>query len=680
MAGRKRRASTSSVESVDETQIRWRQEHSVVRSVLKGVPSDDWPIFELRDAVVLNKDGETLENALHVGIRGPFIVRGNLIIDDPSQRSHLVMRVRASTPLEIRKCVTFSIGESPDGSPLIWLSGNGGWYEINPSPAYRPIYQKMCEATTLFYNLVDIYSSRRAPKKPKKSRSGWMDELSGIFLQYAARIGDGSTFDEVVERCNEHAGFFISQFAQQETVLDWQPTAFYKWLTTEHADLVRQMEDVNKNPLTHSPIPSAQDLNPTQTERTTTPSMKSASVETIRRPPDVVPKKQSRGSSSIAPAAAKTSTPEVKPSVTPRSVKESPKEDAQPLDLAAVDDAAVADDSPFASVFRAVEDAYDALIVTKKGVKTLSVLNKLYFTYRFPNYKDGTSGCHKIPVREVLQYYSTALLQNLDKSKYEELEFWPYLEQLSQTAFHPLAYKLSDFPVRLVPRKQMVRKPKIDELAPDAGSSVRMEEDAGTDSSPAPRGKTLKRPGRKPGKKSSLRPVIPPKKRPRSQFESESESEASGLKNSHYFSDGDHVMDDAPEVETPQDEGTPVNGQPAAPGEEPIKILIRAEKIPSTVPHGPDDAWTCDREGCDYIVRGGDDDECQARIREHFHDHEQQIERVSLAVTESRGHLPINHLLEKIKRMGEKAQSHQHQQQTVNGMVLPQPIKRKLIV
>lgn len=159
------------------------------------------------------------------------------------------MRVRTSTPLEIRKCVAFSIGESPDGSPLIWLSGNGGWYEINPSPVYRPIYKRMCEATTLYYNLVDIYNSRRAPKKPKKTRAGWMDELSEIFLQYAARVGDGSTFDEVIERCNDHAGFFISQFAQQETLLDWQPTAFYKWLTTEHAVSIVPPGDVQSSQL-----------------------------------------------------------------------------------------------------------------------------------------------------------------------------------------------------------------------------------------------------------------------------------------------------------------------------------------------------------------------------------------------------------------------------------------------
>lgn len=402
------------------------------------------------------------------------------------------------------------------------------------------------------------------------------------------------------------------------------------------------MESVNKNPLKHFSIPSAEDLGPKPRERTATPVVKSGSVEAIGCPSDVLPKSEPREkSSSVAPAAAEISTPEVKPSVVPQSVKfESPTDVTQPPDLAAVDGATVADGSPFASVLKAVEDAYDALISTKNGVKPNSLLNKIYFTYRFPVYKDGTSGCHKVPVREIVQYNAAALLQSLDKSKYGAHEFWSYLQELSEAEFCPISYKLSDFPITLVPRKSMPRQPMSDVLQPPAGPSVKNEDD---DSSPVPRGKTLKPPGHKPGKKSSLRPVVPPKKRPHSEFESESESEASGFKNSHYFSDGDDVMEDAPEVETPRDGEAITNSQPATPGEEPIKILIRAEKIPSTVPQGPDDAWTCDQDGCNYIVRGGDDDECQARIREHFHDHEQEIERVSLAVTESRGHLPIKY-------------------------------------
>jgi len=142
------------------------------------------------------------------------------------------MRVRSSTPIEIRQCITYSIGESPDGSPIIWVSGKGGWYEINPAPRYREIHRKMCEATTLYYTLQDIYSEE-PPKKTKKSKQpALMDELSGVFFKYALNVGDGSTLEEVIERCHEHAGFFICKF-QQDT-FDWSATAFHRWLTAEH--------------------------------------------------------------------------------------------------------------------------------------------------------------------------------------------------------------------------------------------------------------------------------------------------------------------------------------------------------------------------------------------------------------------------------------------------------------
>lgn len=91
MSGRNRRPSTSSVESADTSRISWKQESSVVKSVPKTLSSDDWPIFELRDAVVLNKDGKSFENALDVVTKGPFIVRGYLAIDDPSEKIHCML-------------------------------------------------------------------------------------------------------------------------------------------------------------------------------------------------------------------------------------------------------------------------------------------------------------------------------------------------------------------------------------------------------------------------------------------------------------------------------------------------------------------------------------------------------------------------------------------------------------
>lgn len=86
MTGRSRRTSTSSLESVDHNQTLWRQESSVLKTVPKDLPEDDWPVFELKDAVVLSKDGQRLENLLDVGSRGPFTIRGTVIVDEPKQR------------------------------------------------------------------------------------------------------------------------------------------------------------------------------------------------------------------------------------------------------------------------------------------------------------------------------------------------------------------------------------------------------------------------------------------------------------------------------------------------------------------------------------------------------------------------------------------------------------------
>lgn len=77
----------------------------------------------------------------------------------------------------------YSIGESEDGRPLIWVSGQGGWYEIDPCRAYKPMYNKMCEATTMYYTLLDIYTEN-PPKKHKKGKTPTiMEELGPIFLK-----------------------------------------------------------------------------------------------------------------------------------------------------------------------------------------------------------------------------------------------------------------------------------------------------------------------------------------------------------------------------------------------------------------------------------------------------------------------------------------------------------------
>lgn len=351
----------------------------------------------------------------------------------------------------------------------------------------------------------------------------------------------------------------------------------------------------------------------------------------------------SRAASTRIHSATAPAAPKISPSPVSPPDKQSPKYPTQP-------DTAARDDSPLSSVLDAMEAAYGALKDSKRGLTTTSVLNHIYFAYSFPQYRDGTTGSFKIPVQEVLHYNAAALLQSLDPSKYQGHEIYAFLERLAKTELTLVAYKPSDFPVRLAHRKRVQRQSKKDLLPPPAPAGrtatahdQRNYDDAASDGTPpAGRGKSLKHEGRRTGKKSFLRPVVTNRKRPHSQLECDSDADAPepDPSGSHYFDD---AMEDAPDAETPRDGHSSDSDQPSSRHETPIKIVIRAEKMPSATPQGPDDTWACEHEGCGYVVRGGDDDECQARIRAHFDDHEQQLERVSLAVTESRGHLTIKY-------------------------------------
>ncbi|KHN95806.1 uncharacterized protein MAM_06418 [Metarhizium album ARSEF 1941] len=674
MPGRRRRASTSSVETVDTSQIRWRQESSVVRSVPKAIPPDDWPVFELQDAIVLNKDGDKIENALHVGHEGPFIVRGFLIIDDPTQRSHLIMKVRGATPLEIRRCASYSIGESPDGRPLIWVSGQGGWYEIDPSPAYKPMYNNMCEATTMYYNMVDIYAED-PPKRSKKSKNNSvMDELAQVFhkvpppliprpawarrrtdrTQYAARIGDGATLEDVFERANKHSAFFLDQFSHSNGLdYNWKSTAFYKYITTEHA--VSQPSPLfgpRRQRNTNSPrLPVDQDLGNRirdAMERLRLQSFASDAGHSSRENP----RSRSAKSSSVEVTDRKALQPSQRPrpASTSTSTSTAPKPAAEnavpamPLYVRSDQDAAA--DLPLHSVLSALEDIYRGIGSSKKGMTYLTTLSKLYFNCTFPTYKDSRIGSYKQPADDVLHYYARALVETLDP-KYHAHQMYSKLEELATTPFRPLAYRPTEFPIVLAPRKSMPRRVASSQPPSTPNASPQGRASSATQT-PRPQGK---RPARTPGK-SALRPVSRAPKRPHDELESD-DGEFPGVKRSHYL-DEDDSMDGAPEL-TSQDEndadadadddaGADAKETKSRLGLGPIKLVIRADRIPDSSPRGPHDTWTCDEDGCGYTVRGGDEQDCQHKIQQHFRDHERQLRRVNLAVTEgARNHMPIRY-------------------------------------
>ncbi|CAM1508319.1 Fc.00g051670.m01.CDS01 [Cosmosporella sp. VM-42] len=645
MTGRNRRASTSSVETVDDDQILWRQESSVLKSVAKDLDENDWPTWELRDTIVLNKDGQTLENLLDVATRGPFTIRGTLIIDDRDQKRHLLMRVRNSVPIEIRNCIRFSIGESDsEGLPLVWAEGKAGWYELNPTPAYQRIYNKMCEANTLYYRILDIYRAMEPRKAKKNKRPDLQKELSTLFHQYSAMMGDGSTLDEIFARCREHVAFLKSHcFAMQASDdFNWESTPFYKWLTIEHAAILKKAKGRTKSPPKLPRSPSIDIRTTPITGALPSRTRQGSSVSSITR-------------SSPPKVQAKDFAPRQRPSRSRSSVQNdieriSPIPQAPPIASSAVAATgsslgpatpAAGDDTPFTSVLDALELAYRELSSKKRDLSMVAVLNYLYANYKFPNYKNGLVAPHRVPPKEVLHYNAEALLRVLDQDKYGPHEFYAWLQEASKTEFKPLA--ISDWPYHLVRRgirpRPSLKKIETPQALEIGGSSAQNPDDdtlSNDTGSSTHAGKGLKRRGRPAGKRSALRLATSSKKRPHSEVESDSGSEGRDPKRSHYFSDGDEVMEEVEDASSPEAAGDD--------GEELIKIVIRADKAPSTTPHGPNETWTCDQEDCDYVVRGGDEEQCQERIQRHFNDHKAQMERVNLARTESsRGHLPIKY-------------------------------------
>ncbi|KAF5023972.1 hypothetical protein F66182_3976 [Fusarium sp. NRRL 66182] len=663
MVGRPRRASTSSVETVDENQVHWCQEKSVLRYNPGGQLPDT--TFEIKDAIVLNKDGQTLENAFDVATRGPYIIRGTLLVEDQEQKCHLIMRLRGgSTPLEIKKCGQYSIGEADDGSPIIWVQGACAWFEINPSPAYAPIYNKMRKAVLLYYRIMAIYRESQ-PKKAKKSKKDILKELYHVFHEYAAKVGDGSTLEEVIALCDENASFLISQCIQDRTEVDWDTTPFFKWLIDRHRNLYNKEIERLQNPTQPQRSPSvdantslAPQMLPSRTRNGSSAPSTARSNATPDAPEldDTPPRQRSSRSRStthrtddnnielITPAQFSRDTPtrpgpvSVHSSVSTSSVVPRMSEVPNPANNMANN----TDETPFQSVLNAIEWTYQEIRGSKSGMSLSGVLNKLWISYRFPNYKSSQRASHRVPIEEVLHYNAKDLLQHLDKDKYDEHGFYSWLQDTSEKPFHPVAIKLSDFPFHLVRRKATnnanASRIRSTPSAQVGTSTSNLDDKFSSPARSSPAGKTVRRPGRPSGVKSSLRLATSSKKRPHSDVDSDSEAEETRPKRSHYFSGEDEAMENDGRPSSSEDEAARETS------DEPINIILRADKIPTTVPRGPDQTWVCEEEDCGYIVRGGDARDCRDRIRSHFHEHEQQMDRVNLAMTEgTRGHLPVKY-------------------------------------
>ncbi|KAG7110145.1 hypothetical protein HYQ45_017698 [Verticillium longisporum] len=650
--GRKRRSSNSTVATVDEDTITYAKETSVLKLAVLDENSEE-ETYVLEDVTVYGKDGQ-MANLLSVYFDGPVVVRG-FIKADEGQQNMFRKRTTKSAYIEITDCVRYSVGiaEGEEKSPCVWAGGKCGWFEIRPpSIDYTPIYNKMAQAVSLYYNMLEVHDAHREAVKLKKGkRKGKRPsneevfkslDVDTMFFQYAVIAGDGSLYHEVIDACDEHASFLIAHCYEEED-FDWTHTTFFVWLTQRHKELTAKVEEIEKKKKMGIINPAAEGVVTTQqTSAADPPSQKALSRTSQRRATrstsaadeevdtqDFAPQRTSRRSKSTEQASAA-------PVADVMDIDPQPKTQENPLDDP-VEAGGIAEDdtrSPGQRLADAFEFVRSYHNIPPQKMTLASMKSQVYYKYKMKTYEAPA---------EIFSYYASELLPLLDEHVWGASALYRFIKEAAERPrITPTLFEPALINEYTTPRAKN----------PAAGTATEQH--------------------RKPiGKSPSMghNMETPPRKDSRA---------AKVAKTAHIVDD----EEDNSESDTEEDEEEDL----AADGPPPVKVVIRTETLLDTTPKGPHGTWVCDQEDdCDFVERNPGDSDGRERIQQHIKDahYEEQDEHMlsimNLAKLEGgKGHLPVDHLLEKIRAMGEKTS--QNQQKTINGQTVPQPIKRRLLI
>ncbi|KAK8031740.1 hypothetical protein PG990_001474 [Apiospora arundinis] len=655
--------------------------------------SENWPCFLLEDATVYNTRGD-IANLLHADSEGPFVIRGRLSIEQDQhvylQRGHAKDK---DAWIEIPISKTYSIGVKDDSIPVIWAMGKSGWFEIAPSDKYSSMANTMFEAVTLHFNILFQYEAERdrlkeEEKKKSRQRRKTPDfkdiilDIDNTLFSYAVAVGDGVTYEEVLQRCKTHALFLLCEFPKH--------TQFYNWLSGQVPDALQVLNNKLKLPAPATSPKEEPVLRATRQRTTDSESLevktkgKGKSVESHPAPRSL------RSSQQVESPLVDLTSDDQKPSKTrsnkgkQRSTSAAKVNSAAPADIEMHDFAATQSEMALrprtpAAQTPQLEPGLPTLldVLNEERGKILEDLGhgkgkkhpddmapgswqtKVYMACRVSNYNAK---------EEIFTYYAKDLARSLG-AEWHNSELYIWVKDIMKKA-KPVLQNITEKDLLALTRRQKApERAKPNRSAPTGAETS---------------GKVPIRSGRPSGKAAGLRPSLGGKKRPRG-MDSDDEMEIDdGLpfkktaKTSEFFTDSENPeLDDSAASDDEDVEGGDSKGL--------IRIAIHTERIPSMKAQGPNQTWTCQEPGCEYLVRSADEQEGQDLIRKHFEAHEKEaideakereLSKINLAVQEGqRGHMPINHLLDKIRRTSE-----QKNQAKIGDRVVPQPIKRSLLV
>lgn len=661
---RRRRGSSASIDSTDDRRRRWTRELTILKPVSPGTPDDQWPSFAvLTDATIYQKDGKTLANPLHVDLEGPFIVRGKLepVEDDDDEAHECFQRpYNRATWIEISRSERYSIGYDPN---TLWVSGVSGWFEIIPSRKYETMYSQVMEAITLYYEIMGLYEEhkRLLKKTDKKKRKGVKPPpLDEIFFTYALTAGDGgvTVIEEVEARCHKWAQFLLAHFPK-ESEIKWQDTEFAAWLQAAHPDLQKKISDVAAGLLT-KPAAKPEGLlarddyhhSPSSQTLAIREPPKGRNTKTSRHASELSDQRSEKGKGVARDSSSGTGTPALA-SVSSRHFPfSSPLPRGSPAVIVGNDDLP---DDPVDRLVVLLGEVAQRLDINT--VKMSRVNSDLFYNCRIKVYTAA---------RELCEHFAKDLVERLPPM-WDNTPFKAWLEDVVKNGRpDPTDLRVEDIPSYLNRRNR--RQPGLSRSSGAPGVSPSIEADS------EPRAGKQPRVGRPSGKVATLR--IAGSKRLASDMAADDDDMPprrgrKALKRTVEVAEDEDSDADSVIIDIPDDTGVVPKDA--------VRIVVQAERLPNMSPAGPNGTWTCDQEGCGYVVRSADEPVGQELISKHFKDHEEQAQKISLAMEESRaGHLPINHLLDKIQNMGKKAVA--KKRGSVNGEPLPLPIKRRLLI
>lgn len=315
-----------------------------------------------------------------------------------------------------------------------------------------------------------------------------------------------------------------------------------------------------------------------------------------------------------------------------------------PMPRGSSTDTAMADggsDSPVDRLLVVLREVAETLDISK--AQPPKVHSSVFFKCRIRHYGGA---------KEIIAYYSKELLPRLGP-EWKGTPFHDWLKMAAKRPLEELKHTTADdMPAQTLRRAKSGSKaaplnaaasqlPPVIALRTKTSNVAADESDGDSDEDVVPQVRS-----RRSGKGAVLRLASSSKKRPAPDSDGQESGSQRGRKSTkthHLISDDDEgEEEDTADDEVVGDEDATAGSNPPLP-DSAVRVVVQAEMIPTMSPKGPNGTWTCDQEGCSYVVRSADEEAAQELIHEHFRTHEAQAEKVNLALKESRGHMPIKY-------------------------------------